>query len=130
MQNDNSNAGDRKTRFAQARAALVEVFPHESLTTARLEVYYKALEDVPIETIERNAWHHVKTALFFPKPVQLRHEGGNTMRPIYHDEPELYHGKKKHFFPPKARALVTNVIKGDLDGILNSSKKGPDETGE
>ena len=60
----------RKKRLAHILAALGETF-NEDLTTAKIGVYEKALEDVPIEQIEFNAWRHIKRGIFFPKPVEL-----------------------------------------------------------
>lgn len=63
---------DRK-QFAQLMLALSEVFGNEASPT-KVEVYFKALEDMPIAEISNAVWHVIKTrtTASFPKVAEIR----------------------------------------------------------
>jgi len=61
---------NRRKRFAAIMHALGEAYDN-TFTDAKMEVYYRILEGVPIEKIEENAWLHMKKSVYFPKPVEL-----------------------------------------------------------
>ena len=44
----------------------------EPVSSARMEIYFRALEDFPIAAIRLAATAHVKHAKFFPRPAELR----------------------------------------------------------
>jgi hypothetical protein len=58
-------------RFGIVITGLAEVFG-ESLSDPRIEAYFQALEDLPIESIERAAKILLGSSRFFPKPVEIR----------------------------------------------------------
>lgn len=62
-------AGDSK-RFAELLYALAETF-NEQVSELRAEMYFKALSDLPIETVERAFELAFKGCAFFPKPAEL-----------------------------------------------------------
>jgi len=56
--------------FAQLMLVLGEVF-HEPVSNARIEAYYTALQDYPIEAVKAAAKQLSKQAEFFPKPAHF-----------------------------------------------------------
>lgn len=58
-------------RFAVA-IANVAIAARIELDDPTIEVYWRALEDVPIELVERAARELEKTATFFPRPAEWR----------------------------------------------------------
>lgn len=86
------------------------MFPHEDLTTTRIHIYYKALEDVSIERIEENAWWHIKNRKFFPKPSELRQKD-IPLSPSYHDHKPLNFGKlAERFMLPEGGLKLEKAI--------------------
>lgn len=61
---------DRKP-FGEMLFALGEVFG-EAVTATRMEIYFRALADLSLESIRQAANIHARTSKFFPKPVELR----------------------------------------------------------
>ena len=61
---------DRPT-FAEAMHVLGETF-NEPVSTIRAEAYFDALSDLEWWQVERAVRTSLKTATFFPKPVELR----------------------------------------------------------
>lgn len=62
-------------RFGQILEALTEAFtPGGKPSTIRSEVYFKGLEDMPIEAVEASAWHLIRTrkTASFPKVGEIR----------------------------------------------------------
>jgi len=57
--------------FTDALYALGVVFD-TTLTPTRMELYFRALEDLPIESIQSAAHRAIKERIFFPKPADLR----------------------------------------------------------
>jgi hypothetical protein len=62
-------------RFAAALLGLAEVLG-ESLSKHRLNGYFEALRDLDLETVEVAIATAIRTARFFPKPVELRELAG------------------------------------------------------
>lgn len=62
---------DDRAAFAEFMVALGEAYG-EPISDARLELYFAALEDLPLESIRRAATIHVKTSKFFPRVSELR----------------------------------------------------------
>lgn len=58
-------------RFAELIGALAETFD-ESLSVLRLEIYFEALGDLELGTVERAVIEAARTLKFFPKPAELR----------------------------------------------------------
>lgn len=63
-------AADRP-RFFQVMQVLAETFG-EALSQLRLEAYWRALADLPIDGLEAACEQHTRTSRFFPKPAELR----------------------------------------------------------
>lgn len=61
---------DRPT-FARALYALGETF-NEPVSEIRAEAYFDALSDLPVEAVLAAARQAIRTARFFPRPVELR----------------------------------------------------------
>ena len=57
--------------LAQLLAMLAETF-NEPVSELRAEGYYIALEDLPIESIQRGAKDALTLCKFFPKPIEIR----------------------------------------------------------
>lgn len=57
-------------RFSKAMLGLAEVFGAE-ISKTKIEIYFQALYDFPIDAIESAAAAAVKTLKFFPKPAEL-----------------------------------------------------------
>lgn len=51
---------------------LAEVFGKPKLDDVKSQSYWRALRDLPLETIRRAAETHQRFGKFFPKPVELR----------------------------------------------------------
>lgn len=62
---------DDRARFAAVLTALAETF-NEPLSTARLEGYWLALADLPLDAVEAAVQRALREAKFFPKPAELR----------------------------------------------------------
>lgn len=60
-----------RPRFAELLVGIGETYG-EPVSDARMEIYWRALEDLPFESVQRAAGVHVRTSKFFPKPVELR----------------------------------------------------------
>lgn len=60
-----------KPTFATLLIGLGETYS-EPVSDARLEIYWRALSDLPIEALQGAATVHANTSRFFPKPVELR----------------------------------------------------------
>ena len=60
-----------RERFARAMNVLSAAFDKE-IDEATLESYWMALEDMPIEDIERACKHAIQNLEFFPRPAHLR----------------------------------------------------------
>jgi len=60
--------------FEQMLAKLTVAFPRE-ITDELRDVYWNALKDLPIRTVQRLAAVHLKFGKFFPKPKELRPKG-------------------------------------------------------
>jgi hypothetical protein len=58
-----------RQRFITALVALGEVFRVE-VTDAMAETYWRALRELPIEGLEGGARELIRTARFFPRPVE------------------------------------------------------------
>jgi hypothetical protein len=58
-------------RFAELLYALAETFA-EQVSEIRAELYFKALSDLPIDSVERAFELAFKGCTFFPKPAELR----------------------------------------------------------
>ena len=101
-------------------AALGEVFGKE-LTSANLELYWELLEDVTIEVVEQNAYKHMRHAIFFPKPIELRSEGG-VLSANYH---QLYTPPWKE--EDRWKALPKGGGKGVLHGRQDTEGNGSGE---
>ncbi len=63
-------SGDRKA-FGAALYLLGEVF-ETPVSELRVEAYFEALVDLPVDAVLLAMKAHVKTATFFPKPGELR----------------------------------------------------------
>ena len=57
--------------FAELMVAIGETYG-EPVSAPRMELYYRALADLPIEAIRAAADAHVKHQKFFPRPAELR----------------------------------------------------------
>lgn len=57
--------------FGEMLFALGEAYG-ESISAARMEIYFRALDDLSLEEIRRAANVHARASKFFPKPVELR----------------------------------------------------------
>lgn len=64
---------ERDKRFLQALAALSEAVSQD-ISDAKLKIYAKALEDMPVEDIERACWQIIRTrtTATFPKVAEIR----------------------------------------------------------
>lgn len=60
-----------RAAFAEFMLGLGEAYG-EPVSDARLEIYFAALSDVPIEAIRSAANIHVRTSKFFPRVAELR----------------------------------------------------------
>lgn len=62
-----------KIRFAKCMAILAESFTQE-YSSKKIDIYYQALKDLPIENIERAVWNLVntRTTATFPKVAEIR----------------------------------------------------------
>lgn len=58
-------------RFAVTLGALGETF-NETISDVRLDAYFMALSDLPIEAIEQATKAHIRDGRFFPRPIELR----------------------------------------------------------
>jgi hypothetical protein len=58
-------------RFAEAMGVLCETFG-EPLSDLRIEGYFNALSDFPVEDVLAAVHQALRSAKFFPKPVELR----------------------------------------------------------
>lgn len=65
-----NDPGDRAT-FLRAITVLVTTM-NEPMSEARLEGYWLALQDLPIDTVEHGLAHALRSARFFPKPAEIR----------------------------------------------------------
>lgn len=63
--------------FALFMLGLGEVYG-ESVSDTRMELYFAALVDLPLESIRAAATVHVRTQKFFPRPAELREAVGGT----------------------------------------------------
>lgn len=61
--------------FSTLMAGLAETFD-VVLSAPRTELYYRALEDLPIESLQTAAGRALRECRFFPKPVELRELAG------------------------------------------------------
>ena len=64
---------ETKLRFAATIEQLGVIYQTE-ITDLLLRAYWLALEDVPIDDLEREAASHITLSKFFPKPCELRGE--------------------------------------------------------
>jgi hypothetical protein len=64
--------------FARLLQGLAETFD-VVLTVTRIELYFRALEDLPLETIQHVTSHALRESRFFPKPAELRAFLENTI---------------------------------------------------
>ena len=115
---------ERRERFAKVMAGCGEVYGKD-LTPANLELYYELLKDVPIEEVEANAYKHMRTSVFFPKPVELRTEKG-AMKAMYH---QLYvppwHDEPRWLALKEGRRELNGDTKGhDADDGTRNGKGG------
>ena len=62
---------DDRPVFAQCLAWLGETFD-TTLSDVRIEAYWQALRELPLNLVTRAASDAVRSCLFFPKPVELR----------------------------------------------------------
>jgi hypothetical protein len=58
-------------RFAKLLGALAETFD-ETLSTLRIEIYFRALADLDLDVVERAVTDAARTLTFFPRPAELR----------------------------------------------------------
>lgn len=63
--------GTDREDFAALMLGLGETYG-EPVSDARMEIYFAALEDVPLSSIRAAATAHVRTSKFFPRPAELR----------------------------------------------------------
>ena len=61
--------------FSTLLSGLAETFD-APLTATRTELYFRALEDLPLVTIQTAAGRAIRECRFFPKPVELRELAG------------------------------------------------------
>lgn len=73
-----------RPRFAAVLTALGEVYDRE-VTPTLAGVYYAALAEYDIATVERVAQQAIQTCRFFPKPAELRELAGGRVE----DQAEL-----------------------------------------
>jgi hypothetical protein len=64
------NQQDRQ-RFAELVLGLGETYG-EPVSDARMEIYWRALEDLSFAAVQRAANVHARTSKFFPRPAELR----------------------------------------------------------
>lgn len=64
------NQHDQET-FAALMLGLGETYG-ENVSEARLEIYFQALRDMPLDAIRKAANLHVQSSKFFPRPAELR----------------------------------------------------------
>ena len=64
---------ETKLRFAATIEQLGVIYQTE-ITDLLLRAYWQALQDVPIDDLEREAASHITLSKFFPKPCELRGE--------------------------------------------------------
>lgn len=57
--------------FAELMVGVGEVYG-ESMSDARMELYWRALSDLSFESVRHAADIHVRTQKFFPRPAELR----------------------------------------------------------
>jgi hypothetical protein len=57
--------------FSTLLAGLAETFD-VTLTATRTELYFRALEDLPLEAVQEAAGKALRQSRFFPKPAELR----------------------------------------------------------
>jgi hypothetical protein len=62
---------DDRHAFAELLIGIGETYG-EAVSDARMEIYYRALEDLSLDAIRHAATVHVRTQKFFPRPVELR----------------------------------------------------------
>lgn len=62
---------DDRAAFAELLLAIGETYG-EPVSEARLEIYFRALSDIPFDAISRAADAHVRGSKFFPRPAELR----------------------------------------------------------
>lgn len=57
--------------FAELMLGIGETYG-EPVSEARMEIYFRALADLPLAALQQAASVHVNNSRFFPKPVELR----------------------------------------------------------
>jgi len=72
------NPGD-KARFANAIEKMALVFD-AAFSELRLEAYWEALDDLPIEAVEDGIRSATRNCAFLPVPINIRH-GGKPLKP-------------------------------------------------
>jgi hypothetical protein len=60
-----------RAAFAELMLGISETFSHPVSDTV-MELYFRALQDLPLEALRVAATIHVRTAKFFPRPAELR----------------------------------------------------------
>jgi hypothetical protein len=60
--------------FAMALAVLAEAFKEKALTPARIEMYYRGLNDIPISLLSAAVQHANRTRKWFPKVSEIRED--------------------------------------------------------
>lgn len=57
--------------FAELLLGIGETYG-EPVSDARMEIYFRALDDLSLNRVREAANHHVRSSRFFPKPAELR----------------------------------------------------------
>lgn len=52
--------------------SLAQIFGKPKPDDLKVQTYWRALRDLPIELVQRGVEHHTRYGKFFPKPVELR----------------------------------------------------------
>lgn len=58
--------------FRQALNVLADTFGRKPLDDLVLQVYWRALRDLPLEAFQRGCAYHARYGRHFPRPVELR----------------------------------------------------------
>jgi hypothetical protein len=59
-------------RFVKALAFLVEAHGEKHMSAPRVDAYFKALQDFPIQLVERGMEHALQNVPRFPRPAEIR----------------------------------------------------------
>ena len=107
---------DRKIdfkRFTVLMATLGEATPGENPSSEKIEIYFRCLQDMPFEEVEKNALNHLRFHKFFPTIAEIRGERDPELEA--QEDFKLLSDVLDRFYAPEIHGSAMRIIEMKLE---------------